>query len=104
MKIATFIKNLEGFTGAAKLYKLSEPLSYNEINTYGGVTELQVDYVVVHRITSKGETVSFVMPSSAIGYLVAWADLKPEATSNDLSFEKLVKSIGYTVGEANSKK
>lgn len=97
MKTATFIKNLEGFTGSAKLYKLSEPLSYNEINTYGGLTELQVNYVVAHRITSKGETVSFVMPSSATGYLVSWADLKPETTPNDYSFEKLVESTGYTV-------
>jgi hypothetical protein len=30
MKTATFIKNLDNFTGEAKLYKVSEPVSYSE--------------------------------------------------------------------------
>ena len=99
MKTAKFIKNLDGFTGDAKLYQLSDPLYYNEINTYGGVTALQVCYIVVHRITSKGVVVSFVMPANSTGHPVSWADLKPETTPDDSSFNKLVKSVGYSVSE-----
>ncbi|MCK9597652.1 MAG: hypothetical protein M0R06_01350 [Sphaerochaeta sp.] len=78
MKTATFIKNLKGFQGEARLYKLSEPIEYDydweaEKNTK------KTEFVVVSAIsaafdTSRPET--YIFPADESGEVLDWSELE----------------------------
>ena len=76
MKTATFIKSLDGFTGKANLYKLSEPVSYYKYDDDGNEKKHKTSYVVVsatYAMFSGNET--YIFPSNKVGDILSWIEL-----------------------------
>ena len=70
MKTATFMKELYGYTGTAKLYRLSEPVEY------GYEVAETTEYVVVSAtfvMFSGPET--YIFPADESGNVLIWSEL-----------------------------
>lgn len=62
MKTATKVKDLDGFTGMAALYKLSEPLGSYE-------------YVIASATTVLGIDETYLFGSDETGKVLSWSEL-----------------------------
>lgn len=88
-KTATLIKRLSGFTGDARLYKLSEPLGYTDSDMY--------DHVVVSAVNvmfSGPET--YIFGADENGETVNWIELDG-SFEGGLDHERALRDAGYTV-------
>ena len=83
MNIATKIKNLDGFTGMAALYKLSEPLDGFE-------------YVVVSAATVFGRDETYTFGSNENGEVQDWLEL-PGSVNGVCDHEVALNNAGYEV-------
>lgn len=86
---ALYVKDLKGFTGKAKLYKLSERVSYS-----GGKTK----YVVVSAVVapfSGAET--FIFPANEEGEVIDWNEMAGSYRGG-LSHKKALVGAGYVIG------
>lgn len=92
MKTATFVKKLvDGFTGDAKLYKLSEPMEY------GWDEKKKTDFVIVSAtnvIFSGPET--YIFPASEDGKIVDWGELDG-SFQGGLDHERALAGAGYEI-------
>ncbi len=74
---ATFVKNLEGFTGEAALYELDEEIGYQEDYDKPGKFEGHTKYIVVSAtmaMCSGPET--YVFPASEDGEVLDYGELR----------------------------
>jgi len=95
MKIATKIKQLDGFTGDAALYRLSPLMKIEHMNDafLGGI-----EYVVVSAtiaLFTGAET--YIFPANKDGEVLDWGELKGSYRGG-LSHSKALKNAGYTMG------
>jgi hypothetical protein len=72
MTTATYVKDLTGFNGDARLYHLSQPVSF------GWDDESSTDYVVVSAIGSAFDTFeaeTYIFPADEHGTVINWGEL-----------------------------
>jgi hypothetical protein len=93
-KTATFVRNLTGYTGDAKLYKLDPPI---EQRNRGDDVEATHEYVVVSATSvmfSGPET--YIFPGTADGEVADWGELDGSFRGG-LDHEAALVGAGYTV-------
>jgi hypothetical protein len=96
-KTATFIKKLKDFTGEACLYKLSEPIEYDEPWDDKGPPAKKTNYVVVSAtITPFSGPETYIFPANKEGEIVDWGELEG-SYSGGLSHTKALIGAGYKV-------
>ena len=94
-KTATLVRALNGFTGSAALYKLSEPLHYLDWDEDGNEVEMAALYVVISAanvIFSGPET--YIFPSNRKGEVVSWGEL-PGSYRGGLDHHEALRGAGY---------
>ena len=90
MKTATKVRDLDGFTGMAALYKLSEPLaSYDE-------PENSYEDVVVSAVDNAYATETYIFGSSETGRVSDWLEL-PGSSCGVYNHETALNNAGYEV-------
>lgn len=94
MKTATFIKQMEDFRGDARLYKLSEAVSFR-----GGET---TEYVIVSAVNAlpfifdDGGPETFIFPADEEGNVVSWLEMEG-SFKGGLDHTRALAGLGYTV-------
>lgn len=92
---AVFLRNLEGFTGHASLYKLDEEVGYgedwNEPGKFAGYTR----YVVVSATTEMGSPETYIFPADEDGLVLSWREM-PGSYRGGLSHAKALRRMGVT--------
>lgn len=88
-KTATFIKDLRGFRGRARLYRLDPPAP-----DYDGNPREYVVVSAVDAMFSGPET--YIFPASAEGEVVDWLEMDG-SFQGDLDHERALANAGYTV-------
>ena len=88
MKTATKVKDLDGFTGKAALYKLSKPLRDYEYVIASAATVLEVD-----------ET--YLFGSDETGKILSWSAL-PGSSRGIYNLEVALSDAGYEVREKSN--
>lgn len=85
MGTAMFVKKLEGFTGDARLYKVSPPLEGNA-------------YVVVSAtVAAFSGAETYIFPGNEKGEVVEWGELEG-SFRGALDHEKALANAGYMIG------
>lgn len=85
---ATLIKNLAGWTGDARLYKVDPPMTYDDKKT---------NYVVVSATTavfSGPET--YIFPANQHGEILNWLEL-PGSFRGGLDHTSALEGAGYSI-------
>jgi hypothetical protein len=93
---ATFIKDLNGFSGHASLYKLSEPVGYGWDGEKG-----KTEFVVVSAANvmfSGNET--YIFPADEKGEVTDWGEM-PGSYRGGLSHEEAISNAGWTLQFSN---
>ena len=93
MKKAYFIRNVDGFAGDARLYKLSEPAEYF---TQDGNRE-KCNYVIVLAIYDfivGAET--YIFPTDENGKILSWSEMDGSFWGR-MNHEKALRKAGYEV-------
>jgi len=94
-KIATFVRDLSGFTGSAKLYHVSPPIEQKD---WDGEVEAVHSHVVVSAtvaLFSGPET--YIFPANEDGQVVDWGELDG-SFQGDLDHEAALRGAGYEIG------
>lgn len=94
-KTATYIKDMAGFTGTAKLYKLSEKIPYGSLFDDMDTPEGETEFVVVsatHAMFSGPET--YIFPADENGEVVDWGEL-PGSYRGDLNHDTALVKMGF---------
>lgn len=90
MKIAEYIKDIEGFNGVASLYRLSEPLGYRG--------HIECEYVIVFAIIAFFTgTKTYIFGANKEGEVVSWVEL-PGSTRGTLDHATALANAGYQIG------
>jgi hypothetical protein len=103
MKVATEIRKLEGFQGDARLFKLSEPVTYD----YDYETKQDrksTNYVVVSAVNamfSGPET--YIFPADEQGEIVNWSEMDG-SYKGELDHARALRDAGYEVQMIHSGK
>lgn len=95
MKIAQRIRDLEGFTGNATLYKLDPPIKVEP--DYDGDFNGDVEFVIVSATVafdSGAET--YIFPSNKDGEVVDWGQLDGSFRGG-MSHIEALKNAGYSI-------
>lgn len=87
MKTATYVKTLEGFVGAASLYRLDPPIETEE----GPLT-----FVIVSAVADAFVHETFIFPATSVGEIVNWGELDGSYTGGT-SHERALNRAGYGV-------
>lgn len=91
MKTATLIRKLEGFTGDARLYLLSEPHE-----SYDGDKH---EYVIVSAtVVMYSGPETYIFPATPDGKIADWGEMEGSFRGG-LNHEEALKNAGYTVKE-----
>lgn len=69
----TFVKDLEGFTGTAKLWKVEPFVEYEWSEDLGRM--LATDHVVTSATRSLGEPETYAFPATPEGEVLDWGEL-----------------------------
>ena len=85
---ATFIKQLQGFTGDARLYKLDTPLKTDFSE--------RVEYVVVSATSLYGTPETYIFSSDESGKILDWQELDG-SFKGSFDHEKALRNAGYEV-------
>jgi hypothetical protein len=94
-RTATYIKDMAGFTGTAKLYKLSEKVPYGSLFDELDTPEGETEFVVVsacHAIFSGPET--YIFPANEEGEVINWGEL-PGSYRGDLNHDAALIKMGF---------
>jgi hypothetical protein len=92
-KVATFVRDLEGFTGSAKLYRVSPPIRFEN---------RKASYIVssaTYAMFSGPET--YLFPADKNGAVVSWSELGGSYRGG-LSHEYALRNAGYKIAKAGS--
>lgn len=95
---ATYIKDLEGFTGNAKLFKVDPPMEYNKPWDDEDPPANKTEFVVVSAanvMMSGPET--YIFPSDENGHVISWGELDGSYRGG-LSHSEALSGAGYTTG------
>lgn len=96
MKTATLIKVPDGFSGDARLYKLSEPVEYDEHWDEDGLQPARkTNYVIVSAaqvMFSGPET--YIFPADEEGEVLNWGELNG-SFKGGLDHEEALNRAGY---------
>jgi len=93
MKQATFIKNLDSFTGEAALYKLSEPAQYDKPSK-------KTKFVAVSATNAKfSGPETYIFPANEDGEVIAWGEMNGSYRGG-LDHVEALNGLGYQVAEA----
>lgn len=87
-KTARFVRNLEDFTGDARLYELSEP--------HAGYGEGPVSRVVVSAVSVLGVPETYIFPADESGGVASWGEM-PGSFKGALDHERALREAGYEV-------
>ena len=87
MTTASFVRRLDDFRGDARLYKLSEPISYGQAET---------DHIVASAVTVLGRPETYLFPADAQGEILDWLEL-PGSLKDTLRHEEALAAAGYEV-------
>jgi len=88
METATFVKDLKGWSGIAKLYKLSKSVEF-------GIPLKETSFVIVSSAVSMvtgPET--FIFPADEEGKVINWGELKGSFRGNP-DHKKALRRAGY---------
>lgn len=89
MVTACLVKKLNGFTGDARLYKLSEPV-WDEDD------KKTTEYVVVSAASVMGAPETYIFPADENGKVIAWGEL-PGSFKGGLDHAKALRGAGWNV-------
>lgn len=93
---AVFLRNLEGFTGHASLYKLDREVGYgedwNEPGKFAGYTR----HVVVSATSEMGSPETYIFPADEDGLVLSWKEM-PGSYRGGLSHAKALRRMGATI-------
>ena len=90
MKTATFVKQLEGWQGDARLYHLSEPMVAEEAPTK------ETSYVIVSAVDAYSGPETYIFPATAVGECLGFGELDG-SFQGELSHEKALLNAGYKI-------
>lgn len=89
MKTATLVKQLPGFTGSAHLYRLSEPLTHDNGQSF--------DHVIVSAtVASFSGPVTYIFGADESGKVLDWGELDG-SFRGDLDHAQALRNAGYEV-------
>ncbi len=97
MKIATLVKELDGFTGTARLYRVEPPTQYNTYDDNDEQVSRSTEFVVVsaaNAMFSGPET--YIFPANVDGDVIDWLELEG-SFKGALDHEKALSRAGYTI-------
>lgn len=83
MKTAKFVRDLDGFTGEARFYELSEPLDSHR-------------FVIVSAITVLGTPETYIFGANPDGSIKGWLELDG-SYKGGLDHNKALNGAGYEV-------
>jgi hypothetical protein len=86
---ATFVRDVEGFAGTARLWKLSEPVSYEE-----GKTTDRVITSATSVMFTGAET--YIFPANAGGVVIDWLEM-PGSFRGALNHEAAITRAGWEI-------
>lgn len=88
---ATFVRELNGFTGTAKLYRLSDLVAFG----CDGMTTFHVVVSATNAMYSGPET--YIFPAGEDGSILDWSELAGSYRGG-LNHEQALLNAGWTVG------
>ena len=94
-KKATFIRDLDGFTGSAKLYKLDPPIKEYD---FEDDIKAEHEYVVVSatNVPYSGDE-TYIFPSDKDGKVKSWGELEG-SFRGEKDHDQALRYAGYKVG------
>ena len=95
METATFVKDLKGWLGIAKLYKLSKSVKFDIPYAEDDLPAKETSFVIVSSAVSMvtgPET--FVFPADEEGKVMSWGELKGSFRGNP-DHKKALRRAGY---------
>ena len=96
MKTATEIKRLEGFTGDARLYKLSDPMGY-DFDWDTDELQKETDHVIVSATVALFTGLeTYIFPADAEGKIANWGEL-PGSYRGGLDHATALRGAGYEI-------
>ena len=91
-RTAKFIKELDGWTGEARLYKVTPPTKYDELEE-GETT----DFVVVSAtFAAFSGSETYIFPSDSEGNVLDWGEL-PGSFRGEHNHKRALINAGYSV-------
>ena len=91
---ATFIRQLPGWRGDARLYRLSQPVRYTNSDA---TTYVVVSAVVLPALLSQsGECETYIFPSDDKGEVLSWIQLRG-STKDTLFHEVAIEEAGWVL-------
>ena len=75
MTTATYIKRLDGWTGDARLYRLSQPARYGWSDEDPGERD-HTQYIIVSAVSGFGGPETYIFPADLEGNVVNWGEMK----------------------------
>ena len=99
MRQATFIRELEGFTGRANLYRVMPPIK-DHLYDWENETERQVDfdYIVVSATYALGDPETYIFGADANGNILSWREL-PGSFKGAIDHNQALAQAGYALAE-----
>ena len=91
-KMARFVRDLDGFTGHASLYELSEPAAYGYGDDAGHTTFVVVS--ATNAIFSGPET--YIFAADKKGKVKSWSEMEG-SYRGDLDHAKALRGAGFTI-------
>jgi hypothetical protein len=100
MNVATFVRDLDGFAGSAKLFKVDPPMEWSRY-TAEREEKHKADFVIVSAVVVLfggvgGGPETYIFPSDEEGKVVDWLEMDG-SYKGGLSHEKALKNAGYKV-------
>jgi hypothetical protein len=96
MPTATFLRKLDGFTGEARLYRLSEPVDYEARDTKGYVRRSTYYVVVSAADAPYSGPETYIFPADPHGIVLSWSELRGSYRGGKDHAQALADA-GYTV-------
>ena len=94
MKTATLIRELEGFQGAASLFRLEPP--HKTEPWPDSEKPKSYKYVIVSAVVAYSGPETYIFPANAKGEVTDWVEM-PGSYRGGLNHEAALANAGYTV-------
>jgi hypothetical protein len=100
-KLAQFVKDLDNFTGEAKLYKVRPAVKFTRYDWHDGAdrkpVEMATEYVAVSAIISPfSGAETYIFPADKDGEIISWGELDGSYRGG-LDHEQALLQGGYTI-------
>lgn len=93
-KTATYVRDLEGFAGTAKLYRVEPPATWG---TWSEPDENSTDYLVVSAaVVPYSGPETYIFPGNEAGEVVSWGELDGSYRGG-LDHDAALTGAGYEV-------